>query len=147
MKQETIEPFSIIHWGRLIYSEKCTTIYPLLWTKISKLECLQYRINQQILTKKILYKIGLKVDNLYSFYNNPEETIIHIMWECPKVQELLDKFSILCKRQNTEFPKESCTFILGRLSPNSREINTLPLCIKSLNVAMRLWPGKDCLVT
>ena len=48
-----------------------------------------------------------------------------------KVQELLDSFSILCKRQNIKFPKESCTFILGSLSPSSREMNTILLCIKS----------------
>ena len=56
---------------------------------------------------------------------------------------LLDNFSILCKRKNIEFPKQSCTFILGSLSLSSREINTLLLCSKCLNVAMRLWPGKD----
>ena len=136
LKKETIEPFSKIKWGRHfnitdLQWKKYYNI-PFQCTKSSKLQWLQYRINQHILTtKKILFKIGLKDDNLCSFCNNSEETIIHILWECPKVQELLDNFSILCKIKNIEFPKESCTFILGSLSPNSRELNTILLCIKS----------------
>ena len=58
--------------------------------------------------QKMLYKICLKDDSLCSFFNSSEGTIIHILWECPKVQELLDNFGILWKRKNIEFPKESC---------------------------------------
>ena len=73
LKKETIEPFSKIQWGRHFN----TGITDLQWkkyynihfqcTKRSKLQWLQYRINQHILTtNKILYtdKIGLKDGNL-----------------------------------------------------------------------------------
>ena len=112
-------PFSKIKWGRHfditdLQWKKYNNI-PFQCTKSSKLQWLQYRINQHILTtNKILHKIGLKDDNLCSFCNSSEETIIHILWKCAKVQELLDNISILCKRQNIEFPKESCTFILEK---------------------------------
>ena len=68
---------------------------------------------------------------IYVSFVITKKTIIHILWECPKVQELLDNFSILCKRKNIEVPKESCFFILGCLSPSSREMNTILLCFKS----------------
>lgn len=62
------------------------------------------------------------------------------MWEFPKlkVQECLDSCSIRCKRNNIEFPKESCAFILGSLSPSSKEM----LCIKAF-----IYKSKCCNVS
>ena len=80
--------------------------------------------------QKMLYKICLKDDSLCSFFNSSEGTIIHILWECPKVQELLDNFSILWKRKNIEFPEESS--MLGSISPSSRE-KTLCYCAFNLS--------------
>ena len=71
LKKETIEPYSKIKWVRHfnitdLQWKKYNNI-PFQCTKSSKLQWLQYPINQHILTtNKILYtdKIGLKDGNL-----------------------------------------------------------------------------------
>lgn len=55
-----------------------------------------------------------------AFVISREKSIIHILWQCPKVQETIDNFSILCKI--IEFKKSLLT--------SSREINNILLCIK-----------------
>lgn len=40
--------------------------------------------------------------NLCTFCENAEETIYHLLWECPKVQHLLAKFVRVCKSQGTK---------------------------------------------
>lgn len=74
-----------------------------------------------------------------AFVITQEETIIHILWECPKVQEPIDNLSFLCKI--IEF-KKRCSFIFRSSSTSSREINNILLCIKpfffiELNVRMK----------
>ena len=82
---------------------------------------MQFWINQHILTTNdSLKKIGLKADNLNSFSITQKKQLF----------TYYDNFSILCKRKNIEFPKESCNFILGSLSPSSRKMDTILLCIK-----------------
>ena len=88
-KLSGVDIFILLTYSGLQYNFQCT--------KSSKLQWLQYRINQHTLTTNtIVYKIGLKVDNLCSFCTNSEETIIHILWECLKVQEVLTS----CVKEN-----------------------------------------------
>lgn len=39
--------------------------------------------------------------NLCTFCENAEETIYHLLWECPKVQHLLAEFVGVCKSKGT----------------------------------------------
>ena len=137
LKKETIELFSKIKVGHTFWYDWFTVENLLLnsffkCTKSSKLQWLQYQINQHILAaNNIIYKTGRKVDNLCNLCNNSKETVIHILCDCQKVQERLDNFSVLYKRKEYWISKQSCTVILGGLSPSSREMKTKFLCVKS----------------
>jgi len=62
-------------------------------TKNTKFQCLQYRINQNILTTNYyLFKFGL-VDSQYCHRCKIEsETIEHTLWDCEKVQIFFTRF-------------------------------------------------------
>jgi hypothetical protein len=63
---------------------------PFIVTQNTKLQWLQYRINQRILgTNKFLYKIKVKDDAFCTFCQEDEETIDHIFWNCEIVQAFL----------------------------------------------------------
>lgn len=62
-------------------------IIPFISTRSTKLQWLQFRINQYILTtNSYLFKIGL-VDTPYCHQCKTEiETIVHTLWDCENVQ-------------------------------------------------------------
>ena len=91
---------------------------PFINTRSAKLQWLQFRINHHILTTNtFLFKIGLKDNNLCSFCNTHEETIYHVLWECPKVQELFNAFCYYCQTRGFIISRNSLEFIFG-LNPN-----------------------------
>lgn len=53
--------------------------------------------------------------NLYTFCENPEETIYHLVWECPKVHHLLVEFVRVCHFYGTTIKIDHKTFIFGDL--------------------------------
>ena len=87
---------------------------PFINTKSTKLQWLQFRINHHILTTNtFLFKIGLKDSKLCSFCNRHEETICHILWECPDVQDLFDIFYEYCQTNGIIIPRNPLSFIFG----------------------------------
>ena len=59
-----------------------------------KLQWLQYRINQRILTTNtFLKKIKISNNNLRTFCFREKETIEHVLYECEKVQRFLSTVS------------------------------------------------------
>lgn len=76
---------------------------PFTITSDSKFQWLQYRINHFILTtNNFMYKIGNIDTNLCTFCENAEETIYHLLWECPKVQHLLAEYVRVCNSKGSE---------------------------------------------
>jgi hypothetical protein len=60
--------------------------------KTTKLQWLQYRINQRILgTNKFLYKIEVKDNAFCTFCQEDEETIELLFWNCKIVQAFIDE--------------------------------------------------------
>ena len=56
---------------------------PFIYTKDSKLQWLQYRINNRILgINNISQKMGIVNDNRCSFCQHENETIVHLFWDC-----------------------------------------------------------------
>ena len=79
-------------------------ILPFTVTKDSKLQWLQYRINHHILTtNKYLYKVGLTDSSQCSFCKSHTETILHILWECDKVQILLNNLKRITELKDIPF--------------------------------------------
>jgi hypothetical protein len=61
-------------------------------TQNTKLQWLQYRINQRILgTNTFLYKIKVKDNAFCTFCQEDEETIEHLFWNCETVQAFIDE--------------------------------------------------------
>jgi hypothetical protein len=61
-------------------------------TQNTKLQWLQYRINQRILgTNTFLYKIKVKDNAFCTFCQEDEETIEHLFWNCEIVQAFIDE--------------------------------------------------------
>ena len=59
----------------------------------TKLRWFQYRINHNILTtNKTAFKMKILHDPMCTFCNSDEETIRHLFWECPIVQNLYIQF-------------------------------------------------------
>jgi hypothetical protein len=85
---------------------------PFKYTKIAKLQLLQFRINHHILTiNTFLFKIGLKDNKLCNFCENHEETIYHILLECLNVQDLLKRFVEFCHTKEIIVPLNPLSFI------------------------------------
>ena len=59
----------------------------------------------------------MKDNNLCSFCNTHEDTIHHVLWECPKVQELFNAFCYYCQTRGFIISRNSLEFIFG-LNPN-----------------------------
>jgi hypothetical protein len=65
---------------------------PSTVTQNTKLQWLQYRINQRILgTNTFLYKIRVKDNAFSTFCQEDEETIEHLFWNCETVQAFIDE--------------------------------------------------------
>ena len=94
---ETITPLGQTNWENLFNSSESqwekTHLNPFQYTKNSKLQWLQYRITNHILTtNSFVFKIGIVDTKLCCFCKSSEETIVHLLWDCPKVQELISSF-------------------------------------------------------
>lgn len=115
---ENIIPMSIgtIRWGKSFnMSEtkwKKIFIFPFVHIKNSKLQWLQFRINNHILvTNSFLFKIGKVHSNICSFCQNNEETILHLLWECLDVRNLLSRFTSICETKEVHFTLDRESFI------------------------------------
>lgn len=79
-----------------------------------KLHWLQYRINHNILTtNSIMFKIGKVDSKLCNLCHSEEETICHLMWNCPTVQQLLNNFINFCQIKNIDIELNQDTFMFG----------------------------------
>ena len=117
-------------------------ILPFRVTKDPKLQWLQYRINHYILTtNKYLHKIGLTESSQCSFCHSQPETILHILWECDKVQVLINNLKIIIELKNIPFctiTKEAFIFGLHDQKDTSANVNNLILLtVKSYIYRMR----------
>ena len=86
-REDLGENFSdgLLHYGRM-HKE----LYSI--TNITKYRSFQYRLLQRALvTNTNLYRWGIKQSAECTFCGDREETIMHIMYECKKVQELWGK--------------------------------------------------------
>ena len=95
LKNNNDKPTGQRKWNMITLNDEIYTwskIYrhPFEITKNSKLQWLQYRINHKILvTNKLLFKLGIKDNNLCFFCEREIETVEHLLWHCQKVQDLL----------------------------------------------------------
>lgn len=131
---DNVIPLGKIKWGKYfefsdsqwenIYS------YPFQCTKNSKLQWLQFRINNYILTtNSFLFKIRKVDTKLCCLCKSSEETIIHLLWDCPKVKELVTSIITLCYAKGINITLDNKSFIFG--INVSKEINFILLIIKS----------------
>lgn len=131
---ENITPLGKVKWGKFfeildLQWENIFT-FPFLYTKDSKLQWLQFRINQYILTtNSFLFKIGKTDTKLCSLCQSNEETIVHLFWDCLHVQNLLSHFISICDGKGLHITLEEKSFILG--TPNSIYLGIIFLIIKS----------------
>lgn len=74
---------------------------PFVVTKNTKLQWLQFRVNHNILvTNHILGKIKILDSQTCSFCHNQDETIEHILWDCPTIQKFLNEIESWFKDKN-----------------------------------------------
>ena len=85
---------------------------PFINIKSSKLQWLQYRINHHILTtNSFLFKISKNDTNLRNLCKIEEETIYHLLWQCPIVQDLIFyNFFNFCNTRGIMVPRDPCWF-------------------------------------
>ena len=85
-------PTSQAKWENELLSDKpleWKKIYPLVYgcTKSTNLRWFQFRLIHRILsTNTFLHKIGITHNSYCSFCNNQPETITHLFWHCPVIQ-------------------------------------------------------------
>ena len=104
---------------------------PFKCTKSSKLPWLKYRINQYILTTNVtLFKYLKIATKLCSFCIQKDETILPILWSCPKEQDLLSSFKNPCEKNDLNFAMDGGSFILGFMLQLPNEHNFVFMCIK-----------------
>ena len=99
--------------------------------KNTKFQWFQYRINQNILaTNKYLFKIKILDSPLCTFCNVEEETIIHILWECEKVQEFFSEIENWLRRYNINLYFNKLSFVLSPNQSKNEAFNTILLALK-----------------
>ena len=91
------------------------------------------RINHHILTtNSFLFKIGKNDTNLCNLCKIEEETIYHLLWQCPIVQDLINNFFNFCNTRGIMVPRDPCTFIFGvDLHPNCKNLFSIFLVLKA----------------
>jgi hypothetical protein len=95
----------------------------------SGLQWFQYRINHRIIaTNSLLLKMKLKDNELCSFCKNEIESLEHMFWFCPIINNLI--FSNFEKYGNFRSLLNCCNFILGLKESNSTPINMIFLSEK-----------------
>ena len=113
-------------WNRIY----CT---PFQVTKNTKLQWLQFRIVHHILTtNSFLFKVNLVDSPLCTFCNAERETLIHTIWECREVQQLLQSLENLLDSLFIAFHynKQSFIFGLATCTPLNRVDNEIIMLIK-----------------
>lgn len=69
--------------------------------------------------------------NLCTFCEDAEETIYHLLWECPRVQHLLSKFVRVCNSKGIRIVLDNKTFVFGVLDGvKSKVFNIVFIIIK-----------------
>ena len=102
---------------------------PFVVTSNSQLLWFQYKINHLILTtNSFLTKIKILANPLCSFCGNHTETMFHLLWECEKVQLLLDNFeNWLVANSVSPLNYNKKTFIFGIIHSRHSKVNNLIL--------------------
>ena len=86
-KNKRLSVFQYLHEWKLIFS------LPFLATKDTYIQWFQFRINNRILgTNNFLYKIKYIDCANCTFCSNDQETVEHLFWNCPKVQQLVKNY-------------------------------------------------------
>lgn len=101
--------------------EDWNNIYKLPYkvTKNTKLQWLQFRILHYILTTNSnLCKFGIVNSPMCTLCNSERETIIHLMWECQEVQDLIQNFESLISALYIPFAVNKYSFIFGLINNN-----------------------------
>ena len=100
---------------------------PFILTKNSKLQWFQYKINHLVLTTNaFLSKINLIQNPLCTFCETEHETIIHLLWECQKVQALLDNIDNWLQQEvNVTLNFKKKGFILGIVNNKYSKVKKL----------------------
>ena len=115
LNMNTAEPTSKSKWQETlnITDEKWKQIYqyPFLKRISTTLQWFQTRINHRILaTRKFLYTIKIK-ESSKCLYCNSEETITHMLWACPKTQDIINSLKgWLFDNENLEITEETFIF-------------------------------------
>ena len=100
-----------------IWSQICKL--PFQITHNAKLQWLQYRITQHILTtNSFLYKAQIVNNPTCTFCKSEDETTVHLLWECSEVQDLLCSFNTLPDTLRIPFNFNKEIFQLGQLNYN-----------------------------
>ena len=123
---------------------------PFIVTQNTKLQWLQYRINQRILgTNKLLYKIKVKDNAFCTFCQEDEETIEHLFWNCEIVQAFIDEIDSWLLSNGVSIPFTMQFFLFGDTSKSSRgdAINLILLQIKQYIFNCKYFQKKLSLVT
>lgn len=137
LNMENVTSFNKSKWGLffMLSDLQWKTIYqlPFVNIKSTKLQWLQFRINHHILTtNKYLFKIGKECSKLCNFCKQHDETIFHVLWECPNVQELFQQFFEFCQSKRITIQRDPLIFIFGLHSdPISTDIYSIFLVMKS----------------
>ena len=94
---------------------------PFIVTQNTKLQWLQYKVNQRILgTNKLLYKIKVKDNVFCTFCQEDEETIEHLFWNCEIVQAFIDEIDSWLLSNGVSIPFTMQFFLFGDTSKSSR---------------------------
>lgn len=103
LNTKVVKPKGKDKWARYfeISDEQWKTSYlPFLVSKVSKLQWFQYRINHHILTTNSIKNTKIQKyitnTNKCTFRKEEEETIYHLIWECPNVQRFFEQLHSLC---------------------------------------------------
>ena len=106
-------------WGK-IFSD------PFKITKDSTVQWFQSRSSYKILaTNTLLYQIKLIGDAKCTFFNKPEETIKHLLWECERVKRFLNETISWLIQHGIHITLKEKSFKLGIDPDQKSEINRL----------------------
>lgn len=77
-----------------------------------------------------MYKVEITdtCTNKCSFCKGEEETIYHLIWECPIFQRFLEQLHSICISKDIELNLSNDTFIFGQTNKNESQ-NCLIFCL------------------
>ena len=126
---------SQVKWNEIFIDVNWKKTYDLVFniSKDTYLQWFQTRILHRILgVKSLQFRMNITSDNLCTFCNEHEETLIHLFWECKYSKEIITYVSNIL-RQNKILPQTGITcqdLLLGVTKTRTHEINILFLEIK-----------------